>query len=61
MMQRKKNRQVKQEAEKVKSLVPVINKTESDDALGTGTGPEMPTESSDKGQGLDLNFDPKEQ
>lgn len=61
MMQRKKNRQVEQEAEKVKLLVPVINTTEPDDTLGTGTGPEMPTESSDKGQGLDLNFDPKEE
>nr|GEX57252.1 B3 domain-containing transcription repressor VAL1-like isoform X1 [Tanacetum cinerariifolium] len=61
MMQRKKNRQVKQGAEKVNLLVPVIDKTEPDDALGTETGPEILTESSDKGQGLDLNLYPKEE
>ncbi|GKB27073.1 B3 domain-containing transcription repressor VAL1 isoform X1 [Tanacetum coccineum] len=61
MMQRKKNRQVKQGAEKVSLLVPVIDKTEPDDAVGTETGPEVLTECSDKGQGLDLNFDPKEE
>lgn len=61
-MLRKKKRLLEKEEEMAqKSLVPVTSKTESDDKLGTKTGEEMMTDSSIKGQELDLNCDPDEE
>lgn len=64
LMLRKKKRLLEQDSDLArKSAIPVINETESGDGvgIGTGTGFEMMSESSNKGQELDLNCDPKEE
>nr|XP_043609785.1 B3 domain-containing protein Os07g0679700-like [Erigeron canadensis] len=62
LMLRKKQQKSEKESEAVKkSLVQATNKTQVDDGLETGTGSEMITERTNKGQDLDLNCDPKDE
>lgn len=62
LMLRKKKRLMEQDSEAArKSAVPVINGMESGHGVEIGTGFEVVSESSNKGQELDLNCDPKEE